>query len=159
MEVFIFGWWWRSYQSLAHKGLRIFRFCIMPWKDEREPTIKYCMGRQIDVVQKFTRIQSFLDKIDGEPLEFEWNIFPGFTTLQNVREVQELLSRLSVEQENFTGWIIVMSMFNDISWESKDNEKECESSDQLVSLYAKRFGAGQWSFLGPGSKKKWYSIS
>ena len=27
------------------------------------------------------------------------------------------------------------------------------------SLYAKRFGAGQWSFLGPGSEKKWYSIS
>ena len=52
----IFGWWWRSHQSLAHKGLRIFRFCIMPWKDEREPTIKYCMGRQIDVVQKFTRV-------------------------------------------------------------------------------------------------------
>ena len=27
------------------------------------------------------------------------------------------------------------------------------------SLFARRFGAGQWSFLGPGSKKKWYSIS
>ena len=27
------------------------------------------------------------------------------------------------------------------------------------SLYAKRFGIGQWSFLGPGSEKKWYSIS
>ena len=27
--------------SLLHtKGLRIFRFCIVPWKDEREPTIK-----------------------------------------------------------------------------------------------------------------------
>ena len=25
-------------------------------------------------------------------------------------------------------------------------------------LYAKRFGAGQWSFLGPGSEKKWYSV-
>ena len=35
------------------------RFCIVPWKDEREPTVKLCMGRQIDVVQKFTRIQSF----------------------------------------------------------------------------------------------------
>ena len=23
-----------------------------------------------------------LDKIDSEPMEFEWNIFPGFTTLQ-----------------------------------------------------------------------------
>ena len=46
-----------------------------------------------------------------------------------------------------------MSMFNDISWGSKDNKKECESNAQLVSLYAKRFGAGQWSFLGPGSEK------
>ena len=34
-----------------------------------------------------------------------------------------------------------------------------ESNAQLVSLFAKRFGAGQWSFLGPGSEKKWYSIS
>ena len=50
-----------------------------------------------------------------------------------------------------------MSMFNDISWGYKDNEKECESSAQLVSLYAKRFSPGQWSFLGPGSEKKWYS--
>ena len=52
-----------------------------------------------------------------------------------------------------------MSMFNDISWGSKDNKKECESNAQLVSLYAKRFGAGQWSFLGPGSEKMWFSIS
>ena len=30
--------------SLLHKkGPRILRFCIVPWKDEREPTIKYCM--------------------------------------------------------------------------------------------------------------------
>ena len=51
-----------------------------------------------------------------------------------------------------------MSMFNDISCGSKDNEKECESNANLVSLYAKRFGARQWSFLGPGSEKKWYSM-
>ena len=59
MEVFVFDWWWTSHQSLAHKGLRILRFCIVSWKDEREPSIKYCMGRQIDLVQKFIRIQSF----------------------------------------------------------------------------------------------------
>ena len=52
-----------------------------------------------------------------------------------------------------------MSMFNDISWGSKDNKKECDSNTQLVSLCARRFGAGQWSYLGPGSEKKWYSIS
>ena len=28
---------------------------------------------------------------------------------------------------------------------------------RLVSLYAKIFGIGQWSFIGPGSEKKWYS--
>ena len=28
-----------------------------------------------------------------------------------------------------------------------------------LSLYAKRFGARQWSFLGLGSEKKWYSIT
>ena len=95
-----------------------------------------------------------LGKIDGEPMEFEWNIFPGFTTLQRSHKVQELLLRLSVTPEKFNGRIIFMSMFNDISWGSKDNKKECESNAQLVYLYAKRFGAGQWSFLGPGSKKK-----
>ena len=94
-----------------------------------------------------------------EPMEFEWNIFPGFNTLQLSQEVQELLLRLNETPENFTGRIIFMSMFNDISWGSRDNKIECESNSQLVSLFARRFGAGQWSFLGPGSEKKWYSIS
>ena len=92
-----------------------------------------------------------MDTIDGEPMEFEWNIFPGFTTLPLCSNVQELLSRLSVTPEKLTGRII------DISWRSKDNEKERESSAQLVSPYAKRFSPGQWSFLGPASEKKWYS--
>ena len=92
-------------------------------------------------------------------MEFEWNIFPGFTTLQLCHKVQELLSRLSVTPGKFTGRIIFMSMFNDISWRSKDNKIECESNVQLGSLYAKRFGARQWTFIGPGSEKKWYSIS
>ena len=50
-------------------------------------------------------------------------------------------------------------MFNNISWGSKDNKVECESNAELVSLFARRFGAGQWSFLGLGLEKKWYSIS
>ena len=100
-----------------------------------------------------------LDRIDGEPMELEWNIFPGFTTLQLCNNVEELLLRLGETPENVTGEIIFMSMINDISWGSKDKKKECESNVQLVSLFAKRFGAGQWSFFGLGSEKKWYSIS
>ena len=98
-----------------------------------------------------------LDRIDCVPMELEWNIFQGFNTLQLSQEVQELLLRLHEKPENFTGRIIFMSMFNDISWGSKDNKIECESNAQLVSLFARRFGAGQWSFLA-GSEKKWYSI-
>ena len=100
-----------------------------------------------------------LDRFDGEPMEFEWNIFPGYNTLQLSQEAKSLLLRFGETPENFTGRIIFMSMFNDISWGSKDNNIECESNAQLVSLFARRFGAGQWSFLGPGSEKKWYSIS
>ena len=99
------------------------------------------------------------DRIDGEPMEFEWNIFPGFNTLQLSQEVKSLLLRLGETPETFTGRIIFMSMFNDISCGSKDNENECESNAQLVSQHAKRCGTGQWSFLGLGSEKKWYSIS
>ena len=52
-----------------------------------------------------------------------------------------------------------MSMFNDISWGSRDNKVECESNTNRVSQYARRIVAGEWSFLGLGSEKKWYSIS
>ena len=51
-----------------------------------------------------------------------------------------------------------MSMFNDISCEKKDNEEECLANAKVVSIYAKKFGIGQWSFIGPGSEKKWYSM-
>ena len=88
-----------------------------------------------------------LDRIDGEPIEFDWNIFAGNTTLQLSHKVQELLLRLGETPENFTRRIIFMPMFNDISWGCKDNKNECEANAQLVSLYAKKFGEGQRSFL------------
>ena len=51
-----------------------------------------------------------LDRIDGEPMEFEWNIFPGFTTLQLSQEVKDLLLKLGETPENVTGRIIFMSI-------------------------------------------------
>ena len=89
-------------------------------------------------------------------MEFEWNIFPGFSTLEFVREVQKFMSNMG-ETEQFQGRIRFMSMFNDIIWRNKDNETECIANSTLVSLFAKRFPAGRWSFLGPGSETKWYS--
>ena len=51
-----------------------------------------------------------------------------------------------------------MSMVNDISCGTKDNEEECLAHAEVISLYARKFGTGQWSFIGPGSEKKWYSM-
>ena len=99
------------------------------------------------------------DRIDGEPMEFEWNIFPGFNSLQLSEEVKRLLFRLQETPEKFTGQILLMSMFNDISCGTKDNATECLANAKLVSLYARSFGEGQWSPIGPGSKKCWYSVS
>ena len=87
------------------------------------------------------------NRIDGEPMEFEWNIFPGFNTLQLSEEVKSLLLRLDETPENFTGRILFMSIFNDISCGSKDNEKECLANAKLVSLYARRFGIIYWSWF------------
>ena len=50
-----------------------------------------------------------------------------------------------------------MSMFNDISCDRKDNKAQCSKNAEFVKTFAKRFGIGQWSFIGPGSAKKWYS--
>ena len=46
------------------------------------------------------------DGINGEPTEFEWNIFPGFTTLQLCGKVNDLLSDLGETPETFTGRIL-----------------------------------------------------
>ena len=126
METVFSGQWWRSHQSLACWGFRILRFCGMSWKDQSEPNIKYCLGATVGMVQRFITI-------DGEPMEFEWNMFPGFTTMELVREVQ---------------W--------HHRW-NKDNETECIANSTHVSLFAKKFPAGLWSFLGPGTEIKWYS--
>ena len=50
-----------------------------------------------------------------------------------------------------------MSMFNDISCDRKGNKEECLANARVVKVFARRFGIGQWSFIGPGSEKKWYS--
>ena len=89
------------------------------------------------------------DGIGGEPTEFEWNIFPGFTMLQLCGKVADLLSDLGETSEAFTVRILFMSMFNDISCDKKDNVEECLANANVVSIYAKKFGIGQGHSLVP----------
>ena len=108
----------------------------MSWKGESEHNIKFCLGRKLSWFKDSPQYRT-LDTIDGEPMEFEWNIFPGFTTLQLINKVFELLSRLSVAPEKFTGRIIFMTIFNDILWRSEDNEQECNANATLC-LYMQK---------------------
>ena len=63
------------------------------------------------------------DAINGETTEFEWNTFPGFTTLQLCDKINDLLSELGQTPESFTGRILFMSMFNDIFCDRYDTIK------------------------------------
>ena len=87
-----------------------------------------------------TTSQSYrdFDGISGESTEFEWNIFPGFDTLQLYGKVKDLLSRLGETPEKFTGRTLFMSMFNDISCDRKGNKEECVAHAKVVSLYARK---------------------
>ena len=51
------------------------------------------------------------DAINGESTEFEWNIFPGFTTLQLCDKINDLLSNLGQTPETFTERILFMFFF------------------------------------------------
>ena len=62
---------------------------------------------------------------------------------------------LQCEPEHFTDRIIFMSMYNDIAWQEKGNTERCDYNSQTVANYARKFPR-DWSFLGPGSEKKWY---
>ena len=98
------------------------------------------------------------DRIDGEPMEFEWNIFPGFNALQLSDEVKSLLLRLNETLENFTGTILFMSMFNDIPVGQKTMKMDVwQMLDSYLGMQ-EDLEKGQWSFIGPGSEKKWCSI-
>ena len=97
------------------------------------------------------------DTINGESTEFKWNIFPGFRTLQLCDKIIDLLSYLGQTPETFTGRILFLSMFNDIYCDRNDNKEECLANARVVKVLPRKFGVGQWSFIGPGSEKKWYS--
>ena len=90
-------------------------------------------------------------------MEFEWDIFQRVATLQFCNKVQEYLSKMSEESNEFKGRIIFMSMSNDISWGSQDNEQEFKLSVNLGSIFARKFSPRRRSFLGSGSEKIWYS--
>ena len=101
--------------SLSRATVYVFLDSVLSLgKMNQNPTSNNAWEQQLDWFKDSPQYRT-LDTVDGEPMEFEWNIFPGFTTLQLVQEVQQFMNKMG-EPEQFQGRIIFMSMFNDIIW-------------------------------------------
>ena len=116
------------------------------------------------------------DRIDGEPMEFEWNIFPGFNTLQLSQEVKSLLLRLNetlhgkIDWRGRTAGPVVRGHSSSsfvpgvIKTNTPLNDDDPTQKEFLLQRYGERIE--KLSQQDPGcffywswSEKKWYSIS
>ena len=70
--------------------------------------------------------------IDEEAIVFEWNFLRGFTSLEILQKIQNDVRQRNIEPAKFTDRIILMSMFNDIDWIKKGNDRI------LLTLYMLR---------------------
>ena len=82
-------------------------------------------------------------------MEFEWNIFPGITSIEILRQIQKDLKTRKINLQQLEGKILFMSMFNDIGWTKNGNSAECVSNARKVSEFARGCQRGHWSFLFP----------
>ena len=109
---------WRSTSFLCDKAFEITNAKTFVFAD-----LVLCLGSVRDqlveawknkIIQYFeNRDLTDLNRIDGEPVEFEWT---RFTTLGILEEIRKMMTELQCELEQFKGRIIFMSMYNDIVW-------------------------------------------
>ena len=94
------GWEYHSWKYLSLiDDERIIN--LQRGKIHQNPDVNEAWKKRIEWITTSQSYRDF-DGISGEPTEFEWNIFPGFDTLQLHGKVKDLLSRLGETPENFT---------------------------------------------------------
>ena len=82
--------------NLQHTKVYVFSdsvLCVMSWclgKIHENPKSNGAWEDRLGWIKTSQEYRNF-DRIDGEPMEFEWNIFPGFNTLQLSDQVKRLL--------------------------------------------------------------------
>ena len=150
METTIFGQW-----CLSHAKAYVFSDSVLCLgRMNQNPESSTAWEEKLTWFKSSSQYRT-LDTTDGEPMEFEWNISQDSPHCSSATKSKNSCLKWAIHQNRFKGRIIFMSMLNDISWGSEDNEQECNANADLVSIYARRFSPGRWSFLGLGSEKKW----
>ena len=123
------------------------------WRNARS---RRCSKRWTDQVSTLKMCQTCreLQGLDGEPIDFEWKIFPRATALVILHEIQATLQGKHITPENFGDRIIFMSMFNDIILDKRGDEDSCALTSRKIKEYASKFTDGHRAFLGPGEESK-----
>ena len=81
--------------SLSHAKVYVFSDSVLCLgKMNQNPTSNTVWEEKLTWFKSSSHSRA-LDKIDGDPMEVEWNIFPGFTTVQLCNKVQEFMSKMS----------------------------------------------------------------
>ena len=145
-----------SRQSSKHKSLCVLRFCVVSRQSSSTSWMQTKLGRTELREYEPREATEIMMLSTGSRRNSSGTFFPGFTTLQLCDKISDLLSSMGQTPEFFTGRVLFMSMFNDIFCDRYDNIDECLRNANIVKTFAGRFGIGQWSFIGPGSEKKWY---
>ena len=85
--------------NLQHTKVYVFSDSVLCLgKIQQNPESNEAWEQRLGWIKSSQRYRNF-DRIDGEPTEVEWNIFPGFDTLQLCGKVKDLLSRLGENQK------------------------------------------------------------
>ena len=127
--------------------------CLVKITEQAESSERW--GGQLMDFQSTDSIHEFYG-IDGEPIEFERNLFPGCTSLELLRKIYGDLQRRNIDPEKFGNRLVFMSMFNDVdSIKKKRTKMNVFQNCEEIKDYAKRFTRGQWTFCGPGSEERW----
>ena len=109
---------WQTSSVMYCKNRCILRFSIVYGQDEW--TSHKRMEGENRMVYGFTPML----RIGSKPMVFKWKIFPGFTTLQILAEIHNMMTEVQCELEQFFGRIIFMSMYQDMYGEKKKT-KNC----------------------------------
>ena len=85
--------------SLSHANVYVFSDSVICFgKMNQSPTSNTVWEVKLTWYKSSSQYRA-LDTIDGEPMEFEWNILSRVTPLQLCYKVQEFLSKMSKEPE------------------------------------------------------------
>ena len=95
-------------------------------------------------LEEFRQSSSYreLFGMDGEPIEFEWNVLHGFSSLQILQKIEDDSRERNIELEKFTDRIIFMSMrFRILEKKSRNTRKDsCRNIGRFSVLETKRNG-------------------